>query len=717
MLTPNEDRGREGGRVVSFKVTEEAEVYLLYDVSGGGGKEGTPGWVEKEGWRKVVGLPLIVVNTQRHEEGVIKFQVFRKHVGKMEEVVLGGNAAAAAAGGGKEGGREGGRSRNNNYAVVVVQQPAGGGGGGKGGRRGFAETASAVLVPSAAEMDEEEEEEEDEEEEGEMGMLLYDPRRVKKVSVCVGEEVGSWSKPLDVEGVVDRGVFEVSGEETSYELSLSISVCPGVFGSSKLVTVAPRFVIVNCLDEDVWLRQAEVEDRPPLLLKARGRTPFYWASRHAQKRREMQIMIPGKTGWSYGGVGLENVGGTAVLLPEEGDPRRRAPTVMHVEVKLGEGEEECAVVAALWKPRVVDPPLYAVHNYTPYEVHFVQLDVRTSKPRWVLPPGETTMYGWEYPCLRHVLFLRLFNPKVPEKKFCCEMYLDKVLDGEVIDMGKGLGKVYLKVLAEDGSKVLKIVSSKSMLLPPKPQSQRELTFRVALPGVGLSLVGLDEEEGRREIGFLLVKGLFVEYLQGTREREVEVKVKSVQLDNHVRNAIFPVILCPRTTCKDGEDFIHFSVLAEADTRSTVVTSSSLPSSSSSSSSAAATATTTTHNTIRYLALRVLAMDLQLDLRSLLRYLHFAQVRARAGGRKGGRKEGSCPACSCVMYVLLDSLIPPPLPPPLPPSPPLHYSNSSSWTTTGPAPSSTPPASCPTSAPSTPMPSPCLGLMSLRRARA
>jgi len=136
LLTPNEDRGREGGRVVSFKVTEEAEVYLLYDVSGRGGMEGTPGWVEREGWRKVVGLPLIVVNTQRHEEGVIKFQVYRKHVGKMEEVVLGGNAAAAAAaagggGGGKEGEREGGsRSRNNNYAVVVVQQPMGGGGGG-----------------------------------------------------------------------------------------------------------------------------------------------------------------------------------------------------------------------------------------------------------------------------------------------------------------------------------------------------------------------------------------------------------------------------------------------------------------------------------------------------------------------------------------------------------------------------------------------------------
>lgn len=74
------------------------------------------------------------------------------------------------------------------------------------------------------------------------------------------------------------------------------------------------------------------------------------------------------------------------------------------------------------------------------------MDVRKARPRWILPPGQTSIYGWEYPCLRHVLFLRIFNPKVPEKKFCCEVYLDKVLDGDVIDMGKGNGRVSTRCL-------------------------------------------------------------------------------------------------------------------------------------------------------------------------------------------------------------------------------------------------------------------------------
>ena len=65
----------------------------------------------------------------------------------------------------------------------------------------------------------------------------------------------------------------------------------------------------------------------------------------------------------------------------------------------------------------------------------------TQSNSWRLPPGHTSVYGWEFPTLRHVLFLRAFNPALPDKKLCCEVYLDKVLDGDVVDMGKGQGKV------------------------------------------------------------------------------------------------------------------------------------------------------------------------------------------------------------------------------------------------------------------------------------
>lgn len=38
------------------------------------------------------------------------------------------------------------------------------------------------------------------------------------------------------------------------------------------------------------------------------------------------------------------------------------------QVKLAEGNEECAVVVAIWMPKGTDPPVYRIDNFTPYEV-------------------------------------------------------------------------------------------------------------------------------------------------------------------------------------------------------------------------------------------------------------------------------------------------------------------------------------------------------------
>jgi hypothetical protein len=45
------------------------------------------------------------------------------------------------------------------------------------------------------------------------------------------------------------------------------------------------------------------------------------------------MMIPGQSSWSYGGVSIENVGGYAVLLPNDADEQRQSPVVVHVEVR------------------------------------------------------------------------------------------------------------------------------------------------------------------------------------------------------------------------------------------------------------------------------------------------------------------------------------------------------------------------------------------------
>lgn len=68
---------------------------------------------------------------------------------------------------------------------------------------------------------------------------------------------------LDISNVMDKGIFEVTqqgqGEEKKgeglYEFAISVSVAPGVFIRTKMVTLMPRFMVYNCLDNDVVIKQ------------------------------------------------------------------------------------------------------------------------------------------------------------------------------------------------------------------------------------------------------------------------------------------------------------------------------------------------------------------------------------------------------------------------------------------------------------------------------
>jgi len=111
---------------------------------------------------------------------------------------------------------------------------------------------------------------------------------------------------------------------------------------------------------------ADTSDEMAKWLSPHSRNPFYWSSK--DKKQEMQMMIPGQSTWSYGGISIGDVGGTAVLLPNNQDKDKQQPLVVHVEVKLAEREEECAVVVAIWKPKPQEPPFYMIQNFTPFDV-------------------------------------------------------------------------------------------------------------------------------------------------------------------------------------------------------------------------------------------------------------------------------------------------------------------------------------------------------------
>ena len=65
-----------------------------------------------------------------------------------------------------------------------------------------------------------------------------------------------WSANLTLDGLNNtKQAFEISNKSTKrkYMLSYDCVPLPGVFYRTKLVTVTPRFLIVNRMDEKIYL--------------------------------------------------------------------------------------------------------------------------------------------------------------------------------------------------------------------------------------------------------------------------------------------------------------------------------------------------------------------------------------------------------------------------------------------------------------------------------
>ena len=228
----------------------------------------------------------------------------------------------------------------------------------------------------------------------------------------------------------------VANESLRVPLVARSRLAPGAFGErgTRIVSIAPRLRVVNCLAAPVTLRAAgaarsPARSAPPaeIVVEPGERCAVHIGAAGAA---EPEFLIGVDQAWSSGGLRLDKVGTYAVHCVIAPEARRRAlagfaarcerlsaeerireveapwavgeELVLNAEVRLATEEEGGEMVCILWRGCLVAPPdqpLYALQNETP-----LRLRVRQKRPprgapapEWVLSPRTATSFGLAYP--------------------------------------------------------------------------------------------------------------------------------------------------------------------------------------------------------------------------------------------------------------------------------------------------------------------------------
>jgi hypothetical protein len=211
-----------------------------------------------------------------------------------------------------------------------------------------------------------------------------------------GRSSSTWSSKENLTG------DEIS--QAAYSLGVSIDVARAPFHRTKVISIMPRFVVVNLMGRPLLVKQLGTSGRryvggpggdgtgvDALLVGADQRVPFHWADSSGgwgadgRSRRVVSVRFD-EYGWQWsGGFPIHNVGEFSVRLR---NLHTHASYICRVEVFMLQ-----ATLFVVFQAELRRLPPYRIENMSFATLHYHQEGI--SHIEDVLLPYQTSRYSWD----------------------------------------------------------------------------------------------------------------------------------------------------------------------------------------------------------------------------------------------------------------------------------------------------------------------------------
>lgn len=310
-----------------------------------------------------------------------------------------------------------------------------------------------------------------------------------------------WSSPFTIDTVGATQGVEIVGEGFSFEAVMQVSLAPGRFSSTKVVTLLPRYIVVNKLSQPVQIGQVGCEESCPAVIGTGELQVVRWLDESRGKSLRIRLMPDAANGhedweWQWSdAMSRSTVGYFALKLRAKKLRSDGSPRVYNLAIQVThQGATNIIVI------RQQDPscPAIQVHNCSSWaSVAYRQAEIDSNLEERALP-GVPTGYCWDRQQGPNVLTLRV----VPRDQGVGIGELDCNMDrlGVFPMLKVGDRRLKVKVEARGPTKVLSIEDEDEACEEENGSasvgSDDASTSTVAVKGAGwflsVSLMGIGE---------------------------------------------------------------------------------------------------------------------------------------------------------------------------------------------------------------------------------
>ncbi|KAI6133067.1 vacuolar protein sorting-associated protein 13 [Pisolithus croceorrhizus] len=350
-----------------------------------------------------------------------------------------------------------------------------------------------------------------------------------------------------------------------YHIGLSWTEGLGKYKLTKVITLAPRFLLKNNLSEPLQVREYQGVPRGRAVVNPGERFPLQVM--RAGQEQLLTVTRPGLNARWSAPISLEDIGIVHLRLPVD---ENQIENVM-ADIKLNG-----SIIFVTFSKSDGWP--FEVENQSDETVVICQWDasrsgsnstpVKSTYPRYKVAPHSRVPYAWDQPAAKEKrLLLTIYDTR----RIIDIMEIGVLVPFKFRDRHRSRA-VSLDVRAEGQKQVLRItpyVAERSVFKPKHTKSESLsrsdslasteafeavaedltsiITVTVDLSGIGISLMNRKVVE----VVYISLDSLQLEYNESPISQAVTVSCGSLRIDNQLHEAVYPVILQPTPITKEA----------------------------------------------------------------------------------------------------------------------------------------------------------------------
>lgn len=377
-----------------------------------------------------------------------------------------------------------------------------------------------------------------------------------------------WSKPQSFDAIGSTADVSLQSSNRNAEVHIGITVEPGEgkYMMTKVVTLAPRFIVQNKIGEEINIREPSSSNL--MTLKTGHLQPLHFLQRSAVK--QLCLCYPGVDNQWTSPFNISDLGTTHIKIAKAGQRQR----LIRVEILM----ENASIFLKLSMESKQWP--FSMRNESDCEFTFYQANPNIDEDdtvdrsgwrpiRYRLPPRSIMPYAWDFPAAkqreivisalgkeRHVKLaeignlvpMRLSTQSGGQKIVDINVAADGPTQTLILSNFKQSKSLYRqKTGFATGSS--SNVSTGAGFVAKDQDTGTTFRAQLKLAGIGISLINSQ----LRELAYVTFRDLTLRYSESALYQSVSLAVKWIQIDNQLYGGIFPMILYPSVVPKRAQE--------------------------------------------------------------------------------------------------------------------------------------------------------------------